>query len=354
MQMIRLLLLSFIMLCIGCADQQHQQKKLDIVAESGRLWTGIAVDNQNRIFVNYPRWIPGKGISVAEVLSVDSIRPFPDQVWNSWEPGKAGKDHFVCIQSVYVDADNFLWILDAGLDVTSGLVKGGPKLLKVDLNTNQIISKYFLDAPLTLPGSYLNDVRVDTERKYAYLTDSGRGALIVLNLKNSSARRLLGNHPSTKSEDITLVIEGSKWLDPRGNRPQIHSDGIALSPARDYIYFQALTAKNLYRIKTIYLRDSGISDTDLGAKIESVVQSGASDGLIFDRHGNLYISAIEENAVKRYTPDGKIEIVVQDSLLKWPDSFAIDSNKNLYVTSSQIHLGPKRNEPFRIFRYQLE
>lgn len=348
-----IILPGLFLLLLSCSTDDSQGTKLTLVAESDRLWTGIAVSQDNRIYVNYPRWSPGENISVAEVIANNQIRPYPDMPWNSWNSGKTAKNHFVCVQSVVADRNNNLWILDTGVDVTSGIITGGAKLVKVDLSDNTVLRTYFFDSAITPPGTYLNDVRIDSDTRYAYITDSGRGAIIVLDLHSGHSRRLLGSHHSTKSENIQLVIEGKPWLDRFGKTPQIHSDGIALHPDEDFLYFQALSGKSLYKIETKILTDFAITEIDVGAKVQLVEKTGAADGLIFDRDGNLYISAIEDNTIKRYTASGALEVVVRDSLLKWPDSFSISAKNELYITTSQIHLGPARVDPFRIFKIQL-
>ena len=50
-----------------------QGVSLNEVARSENLWTGVAVSREGRIFVNYPRWSPQTTISVAEVLSTESM-----------------------------------------------------------------------------------------------------------------------------------------------------------------------------------------------------------------------------------------------------------------------------------------
>jgi hypothetical protein len=45
-------------------------------------------------------------------------------------------------------------------------------------------------------------------RQVAYLTDSGAGAIVVVDLAAGTGRRLLAGHPSTRSEEITLTIGG--------------------------------------------------------------------------------------------------------------------------------------------------
>ena len=92
--------------------------------------------------------------------------------------------------------------------------------------------------------SYLNDIRVDTKSGYAYIIDSGLGAIVVINLKTGECRRTIAEHTSTKAVDIKLKIEGTEW------NHQIHSDGIALDTKGEYLYYQALTGYSIYRIHT--------------------------------------------------------------------------------------------------------
>ncbi len=257
-----LLLLASI-LFFSC--QSHKQEVgLSEVARSENLGTGIAVSEEDRIFVNYPRWSPQTTISVAEVISTDSTRPYPDNEWNRWNPDLKPEDHFICVQSVYIDRKNYLWILDAANPLFQGVVSSGAKLIKIDLQNDQIVQKISFDNQIAPEGSYLNDVRVDTNRNYAYITDSGEGAIVVVNLATREARRLLDDHFSTKAEDITFTVEGQQL------NLKVHSDGLALDPQNQILYYQSLTNRRLYRIDTKYLRDFSISNTRLGEKVEFV------------------------------------------------------------------------------------
>ena len=69
--------------------------------------------------------------------------------------------------------------------------------------------------------------------------------------------------------------------------------------------------------------------------VEKVGENGPADGLLFDRQGRMYISAVEENAVKVKVRDG-VSTMVQDSRLRWPDTFAQGPDGAVYVTSSRI------------------
>jgi sugar lactone lactonase YvrE len=199
--------------------------------------------------------------------------------------------------------------------------------------------------------SYLNDLRIDEEKGIIYMTESGVGALVVLDLKTNTARRLLDGHPSTQSEDVWLTVEGRRWV-KEGKKPHMHADGIALSPDKQYLYYHALTGYTLYRISTFALNDTTLNDEALGGLVENLGRTSAPDGMFFDPQGNLYLGDLESNAILYRTPDGRLNTLVQDEQLKWPDTFAMDGQGNLYVTTSRIHQmeGDISDLEFNIFK----
>ena len=331
------------------------------VATSRVQWTGVAVSREGRVFANFPRMetdtIP---YSVAVVIG-EQATPFPNADWNRWDMTLAPQDHFICVQSVYIDDQNNLWVLDAASPSMRGVVRGGPKLLKFNPNTGAIIQRVDLSNEMIVyPSSYLNDVRVDTQRNYAYITDSNQGAIIVVNLANGSVRRVLGRSPLTKSENLIIRAEGREWRNPSGKLPQIDSDGLALTPQRDYIYFHALTARSLYRVPTAALQDASLNDNQLAQQVEKVGETDPVDGMLFDPQGNLYLTYIQQNAVQRLTPGSgdvadRLQRVVQDPQLKWPDSFSYGPDSSIYVTTSQLHIPrQERTEPYRIFKFRVQ
>ena len=313
------------------------------VARSERQWTGVAISEGARIFAAFPRWSPGVDLSVAQVAFSGEITPYPDAEWNRWEPGLPPADHFICVQSVFVDDNNDLWILDPANPEFKGVVPGGAKLLRVDLKANKIVQRILFDDTVAPKDSYLNDVRVDAKRRLAYITDSGLGALVVVDLKEGSAWRVLEGHPSTKAEAVTVMVEGREHKNP------VNADGIALSPKGDWLYYQALTGRTLYRVPTKLLRDPTFPDERIAIMVERVAETGASDGLAMDDRGNLYLTSIEKNAISRLDPKGNLSVLVDDPALKWPDSISLTSEGLLFLSTSQIHLGPKPPEPYRIY-----
>jgi len=340
----------------GCATPDPEiaevatEPTLEIVAESDRQWTGVAVTKDGRVFVNFPRWSPDVPVSVAEVLSDGSLRPYPDEAWNSWTPEADPSTTFVCVQSVVADGKGSLWVLDPASAGFQGVIPGGAKLVEIDAMTGGVVQVIAFDGTVAPPASYLNDVRIDHKHRAAYITDSGDGALIVVDLRTGASRRLLDDHPSTSAENTILTFEGNEWLLPDGSAPQVHADGIAYDRVGDFVYYQALTGRTLYRIAGAVLRDSSLDEEALGAMVDTVTSSGASDGLLWDGADGIFISAIEDDAVKRWSPDRGVKTVFQDPRIAWPDSFALGPDGGLYVTTSQIHRGPNPPEPYRVLR----
>jgi sugar lactone lactonase YvrE len=322
--------------------------------------TGVTVSPQGRVFVNFPFWSDDHTLSVAEIVD-GKPKPFPDEAWN----GKNGppEGRWVCVQSVVVDDQGVLWILDPASPKTEGVVKGGPKLVKVDLSTNKVVQTISFDETIAPTRSYLNDVRVDTKTGHAFITDSGAGAIVVVDLKTGQARRLLADHPSTKAEPGTeIVVDGMKIIDPKtGKAPEFHADGIAFDKEGSWLYYHPLTGVTLYRIKTEHLLDETLSEAQLGAKVEKIATTPKPDGMLEAPNGSVYLTAFEKNAIVRFDPDTrKVTTIIEDDLLQWPDTLAWGPDGKLYVTTSQIHRMPKyhggrskQKGPFAVYRLEV-
>jgi sugar lactone lactonase YvrE len=319
----------------------QEQPALKKVATFEHQVTGVTVGRDDRVFVNFPRWTEDSAVSVAEVMKDGSLKPFPDEAWNSWRNVLKNKvtpqDHWVCVQSVVADYDGNLWVLDPASPAIAGVVPGGAKLVKIDLGTNKVTQTIAFDEKVAPPYSYLKDVRFSPDNQTAYITDSGlKGALVVVDLKSGAARRLLEGHSSTMPEkDVIVHTDGKELRRPDGRTAEFASDGIELSKDGKYLYWQALTGTTLYRIPTDVLRDANESNETLTTKIERVGENGVSDGLWIDRAGRMYISALEEESIKIRKGD-KVETLIRDKRLRWPDTFGESSDGMIYVTASRI------------------
>ncbi len=348
-----MILLAAFLHCTGCEEnkaiQPPETVELTQVADLGQMQcTGLAVTNGGRVFVCFPRWSDANMISLAEILPDGTTVPYPDEQWNSWSKGDDARKSFVCVQSVWADpADpaGSLWVLDAGNPKFAGVLPNAAKLVRIDLATNAVTRTVRFGSAGAPAGSYLNDVRIDAKRRFAYLTDSGLGALVVVNLRNDRIRRVLSEHASTKSEPDTQILIGDvPLLNAAGRTPNIHADGLAIDAAKDFVYYKALTGNKLYRLPTRKLRNFSMPDRYIDGAVESLGDTLPSDGMAMDASGNLYLTAITQNAIVRRTPDGKLDTIVSDDRIIWPDAVAISPGGDLYFTISQINLMPRFNQ----------
>ncbi len=74
--------------------------------------------------------------------------------------------------------------------------------------------------------------------------------------------------------------------------------------------------------------------------------------------GSLYLTDLEGNSVTRWSAAAnKVDPVISDKRLSWPDTLAWGSSGELYVTASQIQNMPRFNggkstraEPYKLWK----
>jgi len=207
--------------------------------------------------------------------------------------------------------------------------------------------------------SYVNDVRIDVEKQYAYMTDSKMGGIVVLDLNTGRAREVLKKDPSTQSDpNFKFVVDGRELM-KEGKPAKFNSDGIALTPDGQWLYFKPLSDDKLYRIRTEFLRNEALTDLDLGQHVQDLGHFTTTDGMIFDDAGNLYIGDIQNYRIVLIDLNHKMTTLVADKRLIWPDSYAI-ADGYLYISCSQIQNQPaynngvnKRTSPYTVYRVKL-
>ena len=172
---------------------------LEIVAEiNAPQITGVAVAPGEKIFAFSPRWDYNPTFPVALVTGKNTLAPYPDAGWCMWndsvknEPQK----HWISPQAGYVDSQGMLWILAPAAPGLKFIVPGGPKLVKTDPRTNKVLQTISFPESVAPRKSYLNDVRIDLQNNYAYMTESGTGSLVVTDLKSGKSRSLLAKTSS--------------------------------------------------------------------------------------------------------------------------------------------------------------
>ncbi|MCU1381577.1 MAG: major royal jelly protein [Acidobacteria bacterium] len=322
--------------------------------------TGVAMSKRGRLFVNYPRWSDIYLNAVVEVMADGSTAPFPDERWNGWDrKPETSRDHFVCVQSVVVDDSDALWVLDPAAPMLTSPVPGGAKLVRIDLASNQVARVFLFGADVIRPGSYLNDVRLDLRSNTAYITDSGVGGIVVVDLATGQAHRALDGHASVMAEQgVQIVISGKPVVDAQGRPPMFNSDGIALSADGAFLYYQPITATALYRVRTDVLRDRHATPTAVSAAVERYASTFPVDGIWIDAQDRVYLTDLTHMAISRLLPDRTIERLIVDQRLQWPDTFTQGADGTMYVTTSHInesatfnHGKSVRKRPYHVFAF---
>ena len=325
---------------IGVAHAQTATGPLTQVAKFDHQATGVAVTADGRRFVNFPRWTDDAPLSVAEVMKDGSLRAYPDAKWNSWRNTRSNElpvgDYFVCVQSIVPDGHGNLWVLDPGAPGNEKALEGAPKLVRIELATNRVTKVIPVAPDVALQGTYLNDIRFSPDGKTGYITDSGtRGAIIVIDLEAGKGLRALDGHGSTQiDKSVTVTTDGKPLVRPDGRQPAFAADGIAISNDGKTLYYQALTGKTLYAIDTALLRE-GVSEQQRGAGVKTIAETHVADGLWMSKAGVLYLTSPTDDSITRLRGN-RVERVLTDRRLRWPDTFSEGPDGRIYVTASHI------------------
>ena len=335
--------------------------------------TGVTVSHkEGRIFVNFPKWGDDVPFTVVEIRGGEAV-PYPDITFNQTNEQDLSAA-LVSVQSVVVDPTDRLWILDTRSPMFQPTKYGGPKLVAVDLKTNQIIKKILFPQDVALPTTYLNDVRFDLRRgseAIAFITDSaqnGPNGIIVVDMASGESWRRLKDHSSTKAEDLQTflpMVEGRPFLvKQNGSMKQaanMGSDGIAISASGERLYYCPLCSRRLYSVSTEALANRSLDDQYVSRTVKDEGdKGGASDGLESDAEGSIYASNYEHNTIQRRNPNGEWETIAHDPRLLWPDTLSLAADEYLYVTANQLHRQARfhngqdmRRKPYTLFRVKI-
>lgn len=342
-------------------EAQNDKKESPLLIEAAKFGAfqpiGVGIAKTGRTFITFPRHQPYQ-YGVVEL--VNGVRkPYPDEEWNKFDSIHP-QNHFINAQAAVTDDKNRLWILDPGNPGDGPVIAEGVKLLQINLSNNKVGRIYrFEDFPKEQGA--MNDVRIDTRRNLAYLSNPSISAIVVLNLATGKSRIVLRDDKSTKADpDFKLHLDGKDVVDNKGKAFSSNVNGIALTHDFDWFYFRAINQTKLYRIKAEVLADSTLSASQVSAAVETVGETGISHGMIADDKGNVYLSDSPNKSIRYVTPGGEFKTLVTDKRLIWPDTFAIGSDGYLYVTCSQINRTTKYNDgedkveyPFRLFKVKL-
>lgn len=311
----------------------------------------IAVSADGRLFATlHPEGRPGA--KVVEIVE-GAARPWPSE---AFQTGAGEPRFFRSVLSVRIDRQGRLWTLDYGNYATQPT-----RLLAFDIAKGEVVHEFQFPKSIAGLGSMLNDFQVSPDGNFIYIADASlfakNPALIVYDVRQGVARRLLERHPSVMAEKYTPVVQGREMvvLGVFSVRPGV--DSIGLDATGEWLYFAPVTNLSMYRIATADLLNEALPATDLAGKVETFAPKTMSDGITLDTAGNLYIADPEHSAVMVLRPDKSLETLVKDERLRWPDGFSFGPDGWLYFSCSSLHqvIGRppwtvKDHAPYQIFR----
>ena len=337
------------------AQDDELKDELEIVAEfsADHPPGNIAATPEGRLIMSQHQFF-GAPLRVVEVLEDGSVVPFPNEAWSS-EPNSEGIG-LNTVLGLRSDEDGVVWMLDR----SAGEEQPG-KLVGWDTENDELYRVIYLPRPIIAESPFLNDLAVDLEHNAVYITDTASGAdsaLIVVDLTTGFSRRVLEGDVSTRPEDIPLIVD-ERVINIDGKPAKIGANPITIDPSYEWVYYAPMSGTSLYRIATLDLLDTTLSPAELSSRVERYGDKPICDGITVDGAGNVYITAITDNAIGVTDDTGIYQTLYQDrQLLSWTDGMAFGADDYVYVTVSQLQNSPPLNNgkdssepPFYIVRF---
>jgi len=326
---------------------QTSQAASEVIAQINAPYpdiSGIAVNQENRIFLGFPRHSDDHQQPALMELKAGKLTPYPNNTLGI--PQKGNLAHWlVSPHGMYVDSQDKLWVLDDGkIQGHPTIPLGAAKVVAIDTHTNKVVKTVIIKPPVLNDSSHYNDLRVDLSHGKAgtlYIANSGfkqRYSLVVIDIATGQQREVLVNHPATSPDPGFMAFIENKPVVFDADNPKLPQggiDGVSLSPDNKTFYWTALSGRKLFSLPTALLSNFSISDAQLDKAVKFEGEHPANDGMAEDEKGNLYFGAYEQQSLVKRDPKGQFYLLdhnVRD--LGWPDGLAY-RNGYLYTTLGQ-------------------
>jgi sugar lactone lactonase YvrE len=280
---------------------------------------------------------------IISVNKTGESKPYPTVPISQAAPGEALL--LDAVQGLQCTDDGIAWMLDNGRRNELP-----PKVVAWDSSHSKLHRVFNLASPAVLPGSLVDDIAIDPEHPFAYLSDPAGGAdaaLIVLDTGTGLARRVLQGHPSVVPvAGLDLAINGqkleSKRLDGSLADPMGGVNPLALDKKGEWLYFGPLRSRKLYRVRTQHLRDPAISSDKLAGLVEEYATKPLCAGITLDGKGNVYVSDLTAKAIGMIATGSKeYRILATDPRFLWPDGLCFGADGKLYFYTNASRAFPR-------------
>lgn len=323
-----MLFLVLIFLCtpaLSSSSTEEGDALFEVVAELQQGPGNITVTPAGEILISLHQFFD-HAVRVARVNDDGSLSEFA---------ADAKLDSVLGLQA---DANGVVWLLDNAMRAD-----GQRRLIGWHAGDDRAVADIDL-SDVSVAGSFLNDLAIDTTTQTAYIADPAAGddaALIVIDLASGVGRRVLQGDISVTPVDSDLIIDGVpvriRKEDGSEFRPRVGVNPIALDSAGEWLYYGPMHGYTMYRIRTADLRNSDLTATDLAARVERWAGRPISDGISLDNAGNIYLGDLARNAIGVIGPDRRYRQWIDDPRLSWIDAFSFGPDGGLYAVANQLH-----------------
>ena len=317
------------------------EPKLEMVYQLPLAPAGLTITADNHFLLSVSRDERPQN-RVIEVGKGGTSRPFP-----TVDISQAGAGQPLLLDAVegmQIDKAGVVWMLDNGRRS-----EYAPKVVAWDSAKHKLHRVYNLAFPAVLPGSLLDDLAVDPEAPFVYISDPAEGAdaaLVVLDLATGLAHRVLQGHPSVVPvAGLELTIDGQKVetrrLDGIVADPQDAVSALTLDKKGEWLYFAPVRSLKLYRIRTEHLRDVNMLPDKLAGLVEEYAAKPVSDGMSMDNKGNIYVSDLAAKGIGMISAGKKdYRILAAEPRLLWPGGLCFGADGWLYFFTNTARTKP--------------
>lgn len=196
------------------------------------------------VFVALPRYKSGVPATLAKTnikkgQCSATLQPFP--CWSMQEEGNC--QSLQSVVDIIVDKNDIVWALDVGIVNTleTPVRKCPPKVVAISAKTGKVLKSISLDE-LVVPTSRLQYLIIDysaDNRCYVYISDAAQRSIIVYDVQASRGFRVIlpkAVSAGCPKRDVLYMALARK------------------SCGTTALYFSYLSSKNLFLIRTEYLR----------------------------------------------------------------------------------------------------
>lgn len=324
----------------------NHPEQATMLARFERMPSGVARWNE-RTFLAFPRWAEEGSYTLAE-WTERGLVPFPSAEAHDVERGPSALHS---VNGIHVDRHGRLWILDNGRVQLGPADEGVPKIVVWDLASGREAFRVEIGPQHAPPaGSFLNDIVVDEDHGFAYVTESGIGgtpALLVIEIARERIRRVLEGHPSVLPDpERELLVDGEPAEVTLGGVTQpwrVAVNAIGLSADGAVLYFGPLTGELLYEIDTRALRDATLDASAVASAVQVAGGKPFTDGMSVDAHGRWVFTDLERGAIVLGDEDGDVRVCSHPDM-SFPVGVEPVADGGVYATSAPLHEMPMLHE----------